>query len=167
MRSPVLPEKCINLPKRLIKQREIRFSLQDSKRLRLFDFFPNNIYTANHNKDDSCSMRYLSWKKWLINIFCEKWKECHQMKPMSQFPRVFINYQRFYEKNGFWICVCTLNSLKIKKGTFSFDFCHLQCKKSIEIIDHLKDIQKSFHLLPISRFYYYLGHKDPDSFKVS
>ena len=45
MRSLILPPKCINFPKRFIKQREIRFSLQDSKRpkgLRLFDFFPNN-----------------------------------------------------------------------------------------------------------------------------
>ena len=44
--SPVLWFRyCINFPKRFIKQREIRFSLQDSKRpkgLRLFDFFPNN-----------------------------------------------------------------------------------------------------------------------------
>ena len=42
MRSPILPEKCINFPKRLIKQREICFPLQDSKRpkgLCLFDFF--------------------------------------------------------------------------------------------------------------------------------
>ena len=46
MRSPILPQKCINFLKRLIKQREIRFSLQDSKRpkgLRLFDFFPNDM----------------------------------------------------------------------------------------------------------------------------
>ena len=46
MRSLILPEKCTNLPKRLIKQREIRFPLQDSKRpkgLRLFDFFPNYL----------------------------------------------------------------------------------------------------------------------------
>ena len=44
MRSPILPPKCTNFLKRFIKQREIRFSLQDSKRpkgLRLFDFFPN------------------------------------------------------------------------------------------------------------------------------
>ena len=47
MRSLVLPPKCINLLKRFIKQREIRFSLQDSKRpkgLRLFDFFPNKAH---------------------------------------------------------------------------------------------------------------------------
>ena len=44
MRSPVLLPKCSNFLKRFIKQREIRFSLQDSKRLkglRLFNFFPN------------------------------------------------------------------------------------------------------------------------------
>ena len=28
----------------------------------------------------------------------------------------------------------------INKGPFLFDFCHLQCKKLIEIMDHLKDI---------------------------
>ena len=31
-------------------------------------------------------------------FFCEKWKECHQMRQMSQIPRVFINYFRFYDK---------------------------------------------------------------------
>ena len=52
MRSPILPEKCTNLLKRLIKQGEIRFSLQDSKRpkgLRLFDFFPNE---KEQNRDE-------------------------------------------------------------------------------------------------------------------
>ena len=51
MRSLILPQKCINFPKRFIKQREIRFSLQDSKRpkgLCLFDFFPKyNIFRGS------------------------------------------------------------------------------------------------------------------------
>ena len=46
MRSPILPPKCINFPKRFMRKREIQKTLQDSKRskgLRLFDFFPNDM----------------------------------------------------------------------------------------------------------------------------
>ena len=46
MRSLILPPKCSNFLIRFINQREIRFSLLDSKRpkgLRLFDFFPNYL----------------------------------------------------------------------------------------------------------------------------
>ena len=46
MRRLILVPKCINFLIRFIKQREIHFSLQDSKRLkglRLFDFFPNKL----------------------------------------------------------------------------------------------------------------------------
>ena len=57
------------------------------------------LYTANHKKGYSCSIRYFLWKKMTFQLFfCEKWKEYHQMKPMSHIPRVFINYFRFYDK---------------------------------------------------------------------
>ena len=54
MRSPILPPKCINFPKRFMRKREIQKTLQDSKRpkgLRLFDFFPNHTkFQNNHTK---------------------------------------------------------------------------------------------------------------------
>ena len=44
-----------------------------------------SYYTANHKKGYSCSMRYFSWKKWLINSFFVrngksiiKWSQCHK-----------------------------------------------------------------------------------------
>ena len=37
-----------------------------------------------------------------------------------------------------------------RKGSFLFDFYPLQYRESIDIIDHVKDIQKSYHLPLIS-----------------
>ena len=46
MRSPIWPPKLTNFHKRPMRKREIQKTLQDSKRpkrLRLFDFFPNDV----------------------------------------------------------------------------------------------------------------------------
>ena len=48
-------------------------------------------------------------------LFCEKWKECYQMKPMSQIPRVYINYFRFYGKKKIWCQNLCMNSEFFKR----------------------------------------------------
>ena len=68
MRNLVLPPKYTNFLKRLRKQREICFSLQDSKRpkgLRLFDFFPNKRLCPFVGT----SVRQQEWKSGITSIF--------------------------------------------------------------------------------------------------
>ena len=114
-----------------------------------FDFFffgggEKLNYTANHKKGNSCSIGYFSWKKWLINIFFMrngksviKWSQCHKS---HEFSLIILDFT-VKRKYGVRIFVWTVNSSKnIKKGPFLFDFYHLQYRKSIKIIDHLKDI---------------------------
>ena len=79
-------------------------------------------FTANHEKGNSCSIRYLSWKKWVFGIFflrygksVIKWSQCHESHEIISISKDFIVKRRY----GIRICVWTVNFSKdIKKGIF-------------------------------------------------